>query len=242
MAPVPSVVEDPSFAFSFPQPVGEVAPPIIRLNGVKFGYDPEHVLFPHIELSVDMDSRIAFVGGNGQGKTTVLKLLTEELTPLDGYVQVNPRARIATFSQHHMDQMPLGVSAFEFLQQSYPGRDRAVYQEGLGRYGIVGDMAFQRISTLSGGQKSRVAFAHMAMMKPHLMILDEPTNHLDIDTVSVLAQALNEYQGGVVLVSHDERLIGLVCDQIWVVHEGTVVKYEHDFNQYKRQVLKTIQI
>eukprot|EP01128_Nolandella_sp_AFSM9_P004691 TRINITY_DN2145_c0_g1_i1.p1 TRINITY_DN2145_c0_g1~~TRINITY_DN2145_c0_g1_i1.p1 ORF type:complete len:715 (-),score=197.03 TRINITY_DN2145_c0_g1_i1:199-2319(-) len=242
MEPIASVVEDPTFSFSFPQPVGDVAPPIIRLDNISFGYTPDKVLFPDIELNVDMDSRIAFVGGNGQGKTTILQLLTEELSPLSGFVQVNARARIAKFSQHHMDHMPLGVSAFDFLQQTFPGKDRSVYQEGLGRYGIVGDMAFQRISTLSGGQKSRVAFAHMAMQTPHLMILDEPTNHLDIDTVSVLAQALNEFTGGVVLVSHDERLIELVCDQIWVVHNGTVKKYPYDFAHYKRSLLKDIQV
>jgi ATP-binding cassette subfamily F protein 3 len=241
LAPVPSVVEDPTLAFSFPQPA-PLSPPIILFDKVNFGYTPEKTLLSNLTFNLDLDSRVALVGANGQGKSTILGLITGELIPTSGLRQGNSRAHIAKFSQHHMDQMPLALSALEFLMREFPGKDQSVYRECLGRYAIIGDMVFQRLATLSGGQKSRVAFAYLAMQHPHILVLDEPTNHLDIDTVSVLAEALNDFQGGVVLVSHDERLISLVCDQIWVVGGGELHFYPYDFEHYKKQLLKELQL
>lgn len=242
MAPVPSVVEDPSFAFTFPQPP-PLAPPLIQFDDVTFGYNPDaEPLLKNLTFRLDMDSRVALVGANGAGKSTVLGLVTGELVERSGYVQRNGRATVAKFSQHHMDQMPLAQSPLEFFASEFPGHDQSVYRECLSRYGVGQDMVHQRIATLSGGQKSRVAFAHLAMQHPHLLVLDEPTNHLDIDTVSVLAEALSDFQGGVVLVSHDERLISLVCDSVWIVSDGTLTPYKYDFQHYKRLVLKTITV
>jgi len=240
MAPIAAVIEDPSFAFSFPTP-DALRPPLIQFTDVTFGYNPENILFQKLSFSFDMESRIALVGANGQGKSTILGLLCDELKPRAGYIFRNQRMRIAKFSQHHVDQMPLDKTPVEFLQSDYPGKDVQVYRDMLGRYGISGDMVFQKNSSLSGGQKSRVAFAHMGLRSPHIIVLDEPTNHLDIETVDVLAQALNDFEGGLILVSHNERLISLVCDEIWVVDRGTVVQAKGDFDAYKKKLLSTFQ-
>uniref|UniRef100_A0A6B2KZ86 ABC transporter domain-containing protein n=1 Tax=Arcella intermedia TaxID=1963864 RepID=A0A6B2KZ86_9EUKA len=240
MAPIPAVMEDPNFAFSFPTP-DMLRPPVIQFTEVSFGYKPEKILFPKLNFSFDMESRVALVGANGQGKSTILSLICDEVKPRSGYIFRNARMRIGKFSQHHVDQMPLDKTPIEFLQRDYPGKDLQTYRDMLGRYGISGDMVFQKNNSLSGGQKSRVAFAHIGMKQPHIIILDEPTNHLDIETVDVLAQALNEFEGGIILVSHNERLISLVCDELWIVSNGTVVPARHDFEAYKKKLLGAFQ-
>eukprot|EP01125_Pyxidicula_operculata_P009641 TRINITY_DN3162_c0_g1_i1.p1 TRINITY_DN3162_c0_g1~~TRINITY_DN3162_c0_g1_i1.p1 ORF type:complete len:697 (+),score=184.41 TRINITY_DN3162_c0_g1_i1:47-2137(+) len=240
LAPVPAMVEDPSMTFSFPSP-DALRPPLVQFTDVAFGYEGKKNLFEKINFSVDVESRIALVGSNGQGKSTILSLLCGELKSRSGFVIQNPRLRLAKFSQHHVDQMPLDKTPLEFLQMSFPGKDSQVYREMLGRYGISGEMVFQKNSTLSGGQKSRVSFAHLAMQQPHLIVLDEPTNHLDIETVDVLARALNDFTGSVVVVSHNERLITLVCDEIWVVDKGKINPFKGDFEQYKKRLITTFQ-
>jgi ATP-binding cassette subfamily F protein 3 len=236
---IPAVVEDPTFLFDFPNPE-PLDPPIITMSQVSFGYTADKELFRNIDLSIDCDSRLALVGGNGQGKSTLLSLCIGDLKPQGGYVQINRKARIAKFSQFHVDQMPLDLSPLEFLQREYPGKDQQVYRSQLGRYGLSGDLALQKCETLSGGQKSRVVWAHMAMKNPHIMVFDEVTNHLDIETVDVLVQALNVFQGGIVVVSHDERLIKLVCNELWVVHDGTCKPYQGTFDSYKKRILNEI--
>jgi len=239
MAPIPAVIEDPNFAFSFPTP-DLLRPPLVQFNDVSFGYTTKN-LFEKLGFSFDMESRIALVGANGQGKSTILGLVCGEIKARAGYIFRNARMRIAKFSQHHVDQMPLDKTPVEFLQSDYPGKDLQAYRDMLGRYGISGDIVFQKNNSLSGGQKSRVAFAHMSMKNPHIIVLDEPTNHLDIETVDVLAQALNDFEGGIILVSHNERLISLVCDELWVVANGLVTPFRGDFDSYKRKLMSSFQ-
>jgi len=238
---IPAVVEDPSFNFSFPNPLDGLSPPIINLDEVDFGYVPEKLVLHNVNLNIDCESRIALVGANGQGKSTLLSLICDEVKPCAGTVQINRRCRIAKFSQYHVDQMPLESTPFDFLQSLFPGKDQQEYRNVLGRYGLSGDMAFQKCATLSGGQKSRVVWAQMAMKKPHIMIFDEPTNHLDIETVDVLVKALNEYEGGIMLVTHDERLIKLACNELWVVHEGKVSSYSGTWDSYKKKLLTELE-
>jgi ATP-binding cassette subfamily F protein 3 len=213
---IPAIIEDPTISFTFPQPF-PIKGPLISLKNVAFGYDENNILFPNLTFDIDMESRIAIVGANGQGKTTFLNILSGSLKPRDGYAIINPRLKFAKFSQHHIDQMNLSMTPLQYLESLYPGKTANEYRSFLGRYGISGDIVFQKNKTLSGGQKSRVVFATMALSQPHILLLDEPTNHLDIDTVDVLAKALNDFTGGVVLISHDERLLTLVCNELWEV-------------------------
>jgi ATPase subunit of ABC transporter with duplicated ATPase domains len=239
MEVLPEMVEDQTIAFTFP-PATPLRPPIIQFNDVSFGYTPEKILFKDLNFNIDMESRVALVGENGQGKTTILNLIAGELQATSGLVFRHGRLRMAKFSQHHVDQLDLSLTPVQWLQVHHPGKEFQEYRAWLGKYGIQGDLAGQKIETLSGGQKSRVVFAHMAMLQPQIMVLDEVVNHLDIETVDALANALNEYTGGIVLISHDERLISLVCDEVWIVHDGSVRKYEVDFDSYKAKVLRDL--
>ncbi|XP_072318107.1 ATP-binding cassette sub-family F member 3 [Eucyclogobius newberryi] len=217
----------------FPDQFEKLSPPILQLDEVEFYYSPEHRLFTGLNLSADLDSRICIVGENGAGKTTVLKLLMGELTPVNGVRQVHRNLKIGYFSQHHVDQLDLNVCSIELLANKFPGRPEEEYRHQLGRYGVTGELATRPVASLSGGQKSRVAFAQMTMPCPNFYILDEPTNHLDMETIEALAKALNKYKGGVVLVSHDERLIRLVCRELWVCDSGRVARVDGGFDEYK---------
>lgn len=239
MEVLPEMVEDPTINFTFP-PATPLRPPIIQFTDVSFGYSPDKILFRDLNFSIDMESRVALVGENGQGKTTILNLIAGELQASSGIVFRHGRLRMAKFSQHHVDQLDLSLTPVQWLQVHHPGKEFGEYRAWLGKYGIQGDLAGQKIETLSGGQKSRVVFAHMAMLQPQIMVLDEVVNHLDIETVDALATALNEYTGGIILISHDERLISLVCDEVWIVHNGSVKKYESDFDSYKSKVLREL--
>nr|KAF6477028.1 ATP binding cassette subfamily F member 3 [Molossus molossus] len=173
------------------------------------------------------------VGENGAGKSTMLKLLMGDLTPVRGIRHAHRNLKIGYFSQHHVEQLDLNVSAVELLSRKFPGRPEEEYRHQLGRYGISGELAVRPVASLSGGQKSRVAFAQMTMPCPNFYILDEPTNHLDMETIEALGCALNNFRGGVILVSHDERFIRLVCQELWVCEGGGVTRVEGGFDQYR---------
>ncbi|CAL1571233.1 unnamed protein product [Knipowitschia caucasica] len=217
----------------FPDHFEKLSPPILQLDEVEFYYNKDQRLFTGLSLCADLDSRICMVGENGAGKTTVLKLLMGELTPVGGVRQVHRNLKIGYFSQHHVDQLDLNVCSVELLANKFPGRPEEEYRHQLGRYGITGELATRPVASLSGGQKSRVAFAQMTMPCPNFYILDEPTNHLDMETIEALAKALNVFKGGVVLVSHDERLIRLVCRELWLCERGHVTRVDGGFDQYK---------
>lgn len=238
---IPEVLEDPTLFFTFPQ-CTTLRPPIIQFQDVEFGYSEDRILFQDVNFSIDQESRIALVGPNGAGKSTLLNLIAGDIEATKGFLFRHGRLRLARFSQHHVDQLDLELTSVEFFQKSFPGKDSQFYRSFLGRYGITGDMPNQKIETLSGGQKSRVVFAFMAMQEPQIMILDEPVNHLDIETVDVLCQALNAYNGGVVLISHDERLITHCCDEVWIIKEKHVTRWDGDFDDYKKLVLREIDL
>jgi ATP-binding cassette subfamily F protein 3 len=236
---VAAVAEDPEFSFVIPSP-DALQPPYLQAIDVTFGYSSERILFSRLNFNLDMDSRIALVGPNGAGKSTFLNVLTGSLRPLEGIVNVNRKIRIARFSQHHVDQLNLQQTPLEYMTSKYPQTDSQQLRSHLGGLGLSGDLGVQPIYTLSGGQKSRVAFAELTFLKPHLLLLDEPTNHLDIDTVDALIQALNSYQGGVLMVSHDEHLIESCCDELWVCSGGEINKSNVTFAEYKKEILKEI--
>ncbi|MBN3298537.1 ABCF3 protein, partial [Amia calva] len=217
----------------FPDNFEKLSPPVLQLDEVEFYYHPERRLFTCLNVSADLESRICIVGENGAGKSTMLKLLMGELTPVNGIRQAHRNLKIGYFSQHHVDQLDLNVSSVELLLKKFPGRTEEEYRHQLGGYGISGELAVRPVASLSGGQKSRVAFAQMTMACPNFYILDEPTNHLDMETIEALAKALNKFRGGVVLVSHDERLIRLVCRELWVCENGGVQRIDGGFDEYR---------
>ncbi|XP_055863987.1 ATP-binding cassette sub-family F member 3-like [Biomphalaria glabrata] len=214
----------------------KLSPPILQLDDVTFYYNKDRILFNKVCVNANMDSRICIVGDNGAGKTTLLKLLLGELEPCSGYRHAHRNLRIGYFSQHHVDQLDMSVNSVQLLANRFPGMPQESYRNQLGSFGVSGDLALRPVSSLSGGQKSRVAFSVMSMTNPNFFILDEPTNHLDMETIEALGDALIKFPGGVILVSHDERLIRSICKELWVVQGGTVTSLDGGIEEYKRLV------
>jgi len=224
----------------FPE-VEPISATMIQLNEVGFKYNEEKVIFTTVNLSANLESRICIVGENGAGKTTLLKIIMGLLEPSSGLMNTHRTLRMAYFAQHHVDQLEMNVNSVELLQAEFPGKTVEEYRRNLGSFGVSGDLALQVVASLSGGQKSRVAFAKMCMQQPNFLVLDEPTNHLDIETIEALGNAINAYKGGVILVSHDERLIRMVCKELWVCGGGTVKSIEGGFDEYRKIVERELE-
>ncbi|CAK9438711.1 uncharacterized protein LODBEIA_P29350 [Lodderomyces beijingensis] len=233
--------DDKVVTFKFAEPDG-ISPPILQLQDVAFGYSPDKILFKNVNLDVQMDSRVAFCGGNGTGKTTLLKLIMGQISPLSGYVNKNGRLRIGYFAQHHVDAMDLSLSAVSWMSSAFPGKSDEEYRRHLGSFGITGPLGLQKMQLLSGGQKSRVAFAALCMNQPHILILDEPSNHLDTQGLDALADAMKNFKGGILMVSHDVSIIDKVCNEIWVAENDTVSKFPGDIHAYKKHILQSANI
>lgn len=229
--------DDKVITFKFPDP-DSISPPILQLQEVTFGYNPDDILLRNVDFDVQMDSRIALVGGNGTGKTTLLKLILGNLEPMQGQVNRNGRLRVGYFAQHHVDSMDLTLSAVSWMSKTYPGKSDEEYRRHLGSFGITGPLGLQKMQLLSGGQKSRVAFSALCLNQPHILILDEPSNHLDTQGLDALADALSNFKGGILMVSHDVSIIDKVCDQIWVTEDLKVTKFPGDIKAYKKSILQ----
>jgi len=232
------VVKDKLFTFHF-LPCGTIPPPVLMFNNVAFGYPGKKTLYRDLELGVDLDSRIALVGPNGAGKSTLLKLIVGELTPTEGMVRAHQHLRIGRYHQHLQEHLDVSLSPLEFMKKEYPdlAPTPEVLRQQIGRFGITGKAQMTPIKYLSDGQKSRVVFSWITYKAPHLLLLDEPTNHLDIETIDTLADAINQFDGGVVLVSHDFRLINQVAEEIWECKNGDVRKYKGDIMDYKKHLV-----
>lgn len=231
---VDEVINDPDYKFEFPSPDDRPGAPIISFSDASFGYPGGPTLFRNLNFGIDLDSRVAMVGPNGIGKSTILKLISGELQPSSGTVFRSAKVRIAVFSQHHVDGLDLSSNPLLYMMRCFPGVPEQKLRGHLGSFGITGNLALQPMYTLSGGQKSRVAFAKITFKKPHILLLDEPSNHLDLDAVEALIQGLVLFQGGVLMVSHDEHLISGSVDQLWAVSEGRVTPFEGTFQDYKK--------
>ncbi|KAH7422806.1 hypothetical protein KP509_12G026600 [Ceratopteris richardii] len=229
------VVRDKVLVFRFTD-VGKLPPPVLQFVEVDFGYTPDHLIYRKVDFGVDLDSRIALVGPNGAGKSTLLKLMTGELTPLDGMIRRHNHLRIAQFHQHLADKLNLDMTALQYMMSEYPGLEEEKMRAAIGRFGLTGKAQIMPMRNLSDGQRSRVIFAWLAWRLPHLLLLDEPTNHLDIETIDALADALNEWDGGLVLVSHDFRLINQVAKEIWVCENQKVSRWEGDIMDFKQHL------
>lgn len=236
-----SLLEQPreyTVRFTIPSPP-ELNPPILGLKDVHFGYDSQEPLFKKLNFGVDMRSRIAIVGPNGVGKSTILKLLTGQLVPQTGEIVRNPRLKIGYFSQHSGDQLSVELSPAEYLQKNF-NLDYQSARRQLGVFGLAAHAHLIKISNLSGGQKSRVALCELTLCSPDVIILDEPTNNLDIESIDALALAINKYEGGVIIVSHDARLILETACSLWVVEDHTINEIDGDFEDYRCEVLESL--
>lgn len=242
--------DDPYLKLDFPS-APELPPPCISVIEAAFGYDPDRPpLYSELNFGIDCDSRVAIVGPNGAGKSTFLKLLDGSLEPTEGFVRRHPKLSLARFTQHHLEMLDGEEDSVTHMRKlsgiREDGTSDVTIEEArkyLGRFGLAGDLALQKVASLSGGQKSRLAFAELAWRAPHLLLLDEPTNHLDLETIEGLAMALNAFEGGLVLVSHDERLVSMVADELWVVmpgagekKAGSVMVFEGSFDEYRKML------
>eukprot|EP01134_Creolimax_fragrantissima_P002013 CFRG2013T1 len=236
------VVLEPHIRLRFKEPE-QLTPPILQLQSVSFRYSLDGpLILKDVDFGVRMDSRIGIVGVNGSGKTTLLKLLINSLEPTKGDFRQNPKVKVGYFSQHFLDQLDFNMTPLELMRSRFPGTSQETLRAELSAFGVSGPLAMQTIATLSGGQKSRVAFANLCMMRPHVLILDEPSNHLDMETIDALSEACQAFKGGVVLVSHDQKLLQQSCNELWVADSGTLNHFEGEFADYKKLIISNSEI
>ena len=234
MQPIASVVEDRTVAFNFPDP-DPLSPPLIALDRASVGYGGDLVL-RNLDLRIDMDDRIALIGANGNGKSTLVKLLAGRLKTMDGKLVKSSKLKVGYFAQHQAEELTLAETPYQHLARLMPMATEAKVRAHLGRFGFSGERADVKCEGLSGGEKARMLFAMMSLEAPQLMLLDEPTNHLDVDAREALVQALNAYDGAVILVSHDAHLVELVADRLWLVADGGCRPFEGDLGDYGRDL------
>ncbi|WFC98942.1 ABC transporter ATP-binding protein arb1 [Malassezia yamatoensis] len=241
------VVQPRQLRFNF-EDVRKLPPPIIAFNDVGFSYSgkKEDFLYKDLSFGIDMDSRVAIVGQNGTGKSTLLNLITGALMPVEGSVQRHAGLKLGKYSQHSADQLPYDKSPMEYMEimnkERFPDKDMQFWRGQLGRFGLSGQHQTSAIRTLSDGLRNRVVFAQLAMENPHILLLDEPTNHLDMSSIDALAAAIKEFEGGVVIVSHDFRLISQVAEELWEVKDRKIVnlsKQDIGIADYKKILMQS---
>ncbi len=218
--------------FEFPQPA-RVPTSLLRLAAVDAGYAQTPVLH-RVQFALQAGDRIGLLGANGAGKSTLVKTLVGELPPRAGERVAHKDLRIGYFAQHTVESLRAGTSPFDHLREQAPQATAQEVRDWLGRWDFAGDRAFEPVDVLSGGERARLALALIAWTRPNLLLLDEPTNHLDLDMREALADALNDFPGALVLVSHDRHLLGLVCDGFWRVADGAVSAFDGDLDDYAR--------
>merc|ERR1711902_85846 len=228
------VTAEKSVSFCF-YSCGELPPPVIMVENVSFRYnDTTPLIYKNLEFDMDLDTRVALVGPNGAGKSTLLKLIYGDLIPTEGMVRRNNHLKIGRYHQHLHELLEMDLSPLDYMMKKFPEvKERDEMRKIIGRYGITGKQQTAPMKQLSDGQRCRVVFAWLAWQTPHMLLLDEPTNHLDMETIDALGDAINNFEGGLVLVSHDFRLINQVADQIWICENQTVTKWEGDIIAYK---------
>ena len=237
LTPITAPEDAAKVVFSFPEPE-ELSPPIINMEGVAVGYGGPPVL-RKLSLRIDQDDRIALLGRNGEGKSTLSKLLAGKLDPSEGRISRSSKLRIGYFAQHQVDELHLDETPLQHVQRLRPAEHQAKLRARLAGFGLMADQAETVVGRLSGGQKARLSLLLATIDAPHLLILDEPTNHLDIESREALVEALTEYSGAVVLVSHDMHLLGLVADRLWLVKGGAVAPYTEDLEAYRKLLLSS---
>jgi ATP-binding cassette subfamily F protein 2 len=239
------VVPDKVFSFRFPD-VEKLPPPVLAFDDMSFSYSgkEEDNLYEHLDIGIDMDSRVALVGPNGIGKSTLLNLFQGKLQPQKGRVIKHTHIKLGVYSQHSAEQLDLTKSPLEFVRDKFSSisQDYQYWRGQLGRYGLTGEGQTAQMATLSEGQRSRVVFALLALEAPNLILLDEPTNGLDLATIDSLADAINEFNGGVVIVSHDFRLLDKVAKDIFVIEDKNAHRWEGTILDYKKKLAANVVI
>jgi ATP-binding cassette subfamily F protein 3 len=237
MKPVTALVTQDVREISFPAPDKLLSPPIIAVDDAVVGYDPEAPVLKRVTLRIDEDDRIALLGANGNGKSTLVKLLAGKLQPFAGKVVRADKLSIGYFAQHQTDELDLDGSPYDHVRRLMQGASETKIRARVGAIGFSGKAGDTLVRSLSGGEKARLLLGLATFFAPNMIILDEPTNHLDIDSRAALAEAINEFPGAVIMVSHDRYLIEACADRLWVVADRTVTPYDGDLDDYRRAVL-----
>src|ERR1700709_2400039 len=237
MKPVTALVTQDVREISFPAPEKMLSPPIIAVDEVSVGYDPKKPVLNRVTLRIDTDDRIALLGSNGNGKSTLVKLIANKLAPFSGHVTRAEKLSVGYFAQHQVDELNLDGSPYDHVRKLMPDATETKVRGRTGAIGFSGKAGDTLVKSLSGGEKARLLLGLATFFGPNMIILDEPTNHLDIDSRAALAEAINEYPGAVIMVSHDRYLIESCADQLWVVASHAVTTYDGDLDDYRRMVL-----
>ena len=236
MQPIASMAEDPTLSFDFPSPE-ELRPPLVTLDMASVGYTEGKPILTRLNLRLDPDDRIALLGRNGNGKTTLARLLAAQLTPMEGEIAVSGKMRVGYFTQYQVEELDTEDTPVEHMTHLMKGKTPAAVRGQLGRFGFSGEKATTKVGKLSGGERARLALALITRDAPHMLILDEPTNHLDVDAREALVQALNAYNGAVVIVSHDRHMIELTADRLVLVDAGQANEYSGSLEDYTDLIL-----
>jgi len=236
MQPVLAMIEDPSLSFDFPSP-DELKPPLVTLDMASVGYEPGKPILQKLNLRLDPDDRIALLGRNGNGKTTLARLLAAQLPAMEGAINASGKMRVGYFTQYQVEELDGADTPLEHMTRQMKSATPGAVRGQLGRFGFSGAKATTQVSKLSGGERARLALALITRDAPHMLILDEPTNHLDVDAREALVQALNAYDGAVVIVSHDRHMIELVADRLVLVDGGRAQEYSGTLEDYTDMIL-----
>lgn len=237
MEPIAAATEDPTLSFDFPNP-DELRPPLIVLDDTEVGYVADTPVLSQLNLRIDPDDRIAFVGRNGNGKTTLARLLSGDLKPFNGDITLSGKLKVGYFAQHQVEDLVAGDTPYAHMVRAMPeGAKPAAVRGQLGRFGFSGDMAMRDVGQLSGGERARLALALITREAPHILLLDEPTNHLDVDAREALVQALNAYEGAVIIVSHDRHLLEATADRLVLVADGTASEFSGTLDDYQDLIM-----
>jgi ATP-binding cassette, subfamily F, member 3 len=237
LKPITALVTQDVHEISFPPPEKTLSPPIIAVDNVSVGYDPKTPVLNRVTLRIDNDDRIALLGANGNGKSTLVKLLADRLAPFSGKITRADKLSIAYFAQHQLDELNVDASAYDHVRKLMGDAPEAKVRARAGAIGFPGKAADTKAGRLSGGEKARLLLGLATFFGPSMIILDEPTNHLDIDSRAALAEAINEFPGAVIIVSHDRYLIEACAERLWLVADRTVTNYDGDLDDYRRLVL-----
>src|SRR5215470_10505832 len=236
MKPIAVAAEERGVEFDFPEPQ-ELPPPLLTLDHVAVGYEPGRPILKKLDLRLDPDDRIALLGANGNGKSTFVKLLAGRLEPMEGNVRQSSKIRIGYFAQHQTEELDVDATALILMERAAPNLIPEKRRAHLGRFNFGADKINTKVGSLSGGEKARLLLALMSWSAPNILLMDEPTNHLDVDSRQALVQAINDFAGAVVLISHDPHLIELCADRLWLVKDGTVRGFDGDLDDYRQLLL-----